>query len=119
MKLSLEERTDARLALYKVRAHITHLRHPVHWEYSVVTVATPEYVEYKHLAVSLGLMYLEGSIHRTKGSALDALLIARFAGLNAGTSPCHRQDNFSRKRGRIIAKGRLLKLLRAQAGVRT
>jgi len=115
MKLSLEARTDVELAKLCVQAHITHLKQAEPCAYRVVTVATAEYIEYRSLDIGLGVIYLEGSIDHTKGSALDALLIERFAETGAGVSPCHWQDNFSRKRGRIIAKGRLLKLLRAQS----
>lgn len=115
MKLSQEDRIDADLAKMGIQAHITHLKQEAPCAYSVVTVATAGYIEYRYLDINLGVVYLEGSIDHTKGSALDALLIERFAEMDTGVSPCHRQDNFSRKRGRIIAKGRLLKLLRTQS----
>lgn len=108
----LEERIDGALAQMGVTAHITHLKQPDDGYYSYVTIATPKYEEYRDLSIALSTIYLEGSIRHKTGSNLDALIVSRFAEFDAGASPCHSADNFSRKRGRIIAKGRLLKLLK-------
>ncbi len=111
MKSKQEERIDNDLEQMGITAYITHLKQDSGCIYSVVTVATPEYVLYRDLRSALLKIYLEGAIERKTGSALDALVVERFSEMGFGVAPCHAADNFSRKRGRIIAKGRLLKLL--------
>jgi hypothetical protein len=113
MMQTLEERTDTGIALLGVEAHITHLKQLEWCYYSVVTVATPQHEEYKHLDATLAAIYLEGSIKHLNGSALDRLIVKRFARVGCGVAPCHATDQFSRERGRVIAKGRLLKYYRA------
>ena len=111
---SLEDTTDKSLSGMGVtEVHITHMKLPEDCYYSHITLATQEAEEYKVLDIAVNTIFLEGSIKHIGGSALDALIVQRFAGLGAGASPCHAIDNFSRKRGRIIAKGRLLKHLKA------
>lgn len=106
-----EEQIDKDLAQMDVKAHITHLKQPEDGYYSYITIATPEYEEYRNLSIALSKIYLEGSIRHKTGSALDELIVRRFAEFGVGASPCHSTDNFSRRRGRIISGGRLLKLL--------
>lgn len=110
---NIEARIDAELAEIGVTAHITHLKQPEGCCYNHVTVATQKFEEYQDLRIALNTVYLEGSIRHKTGSALDQLIITRFAERSAGVSPCHALDNFSRKRGRIIAKGRLIKAVKA------
>lgn len=112
--LSLEDYLDTEFSLLRVTPHITHLKQEDRCFYSFVTVATPKHEEYRHLDIVLSTIYLEGSLTGANGSDLDRLIVERFAGLGCGASPCHAIDNFSRKRGRVIAKGRLLKVLRQE-----
>lgn len=114
MRSNLEERTDAELAEMGMKeVHITHLKMPDSCYYSHITIATQEAEEYRVLDIAINTIFLEGSLKHINGSALDALIVCRFAQYDAGASPCHAVDNFNRERGRIIAKGRLLKLLKA------
>lgn len=115
MTQSLEEQTDASIKEFDIISHTTHLKQSPGCYYSHITVATRKQEQYQHLDIAISKIYLEGSVTHITGSALDALIVTRFAEYGAGASPCHARDNFSRKRGRVIAKGRLLKLLRAQA----
>lgn len=110
--LSLEDYLAEEFCLRGVKPHITHLKQDPGGAYSFVTVASPEYVLYHDLRSALLKIYLEGAIERKTGSALDALIVKRFAEIGCGVAPCHAADNFSRKRGRIMSEGRLLKLLR-------
>lgn len=112
MKLTLEKRLDIELALHRVEAHITHLRQPEDCFFRVVTVATPQQESCSHLGVALSELYMEARI--SKRSDLGKLIHEGFSDLGFGVALCHHLDNFSRKRGRIVAKGRLLKLLEAQ-----
>lgn len=112
--MKLEAYLDEEFRLLRVTPHITHLRQEERCFYSFVTVATPKHEEYRHLDVALSVIYLEGNLIGANGSDLDRLIVERFADMSAGASPCHAVDNFSRKRGRIIAKGRLLKVLRQE-----
>ena len=111
-KLSLVDYHAEEFGLLGVKSHITHLKQEPYCFYSFVTVATPQYETYRNLDIALSKIYLEGSIRHKTGSALDALIIKRFAEFGCGVAPCHAADNFSRKRGRIMAEGRLLKLQR-------
>lgn len=116
-KLSLVDYHAEEFRLLGVKSHITHLKQEPFCFYSFVTVATPQYETYRNLDIVLSTIYLEGSIRHKTGSALDALIIERFAEFGCGVAPCHATDNFSRKRGRIMAEGRMLKLLRADKAV--
>lgn len=114
MTTNLEDTTDKSLEeLGVTEVHITHMKLPEDCYYSHITLATQKAEEYRVLDIAVNTIFLEGSIKHISGSALDALIVRRFAGLGAGASPCHAIDNFSRKRGRIIAKDRLLKHMKA------
>lgn len=112
--LTDEEYLTEEFRLLRVTPHITHLKQDTGCAYSVVTVATPDYETYRNLDIALLKIYLEGSVRHKTGSALDALIVKRFAEFDCGVAPCHAADNFSRKLGRIMSLGRLLKLLRAK-----
>lgn len=112
--MNQEEYLAEEFGLLGVKPHITHLKQLEWGYYSFVTIATPRYEEYALLDAALINIYQEGSVLRKNGSALDAFLAEEFGLLGFGVAPCHAVDNFSRKRGRIMAKGRLLKLLRKE-----
>lgn len=112
--LSHEDYLAEEFGLLGVKPHITHLKQDPGCVYSVVTVASPKYELEGDLNTVLWKIYLEGAIESKTGSALDALIVKRFAEFGCGVAPCHAGDNFSRKRGRIMSKGRLFKLLRAE-----
>lgn len=112
--MNQEEYLAEEFGLLGVKPHITHLKQDSDCVYSFVTVAAPRYELYRDLRTALLEIYLEGAISRKTGSALDALIVKRFAEFGCGVAPCHAADNFSRKRGRIMSKGRLLKLLRKE-----
>ena len=109
MKSKQEERLDAELDQMGVKVHITHLKQPEGCHYNMITVATQLPVAYLHLDIALSTMYLEAQVH--KRSDLGKLLIDRFDELGAGVALCHHLDQHNKGLSRIIAKGRLLKLL--------
>ena len=113
-RMSLEEYLSEEFKLLGVVPHITHLKQPAGCRYNYITVATSEYVAYRDLDLSLSCVYREGALKKKSGSDLDRLIIAWFAYRGAGVSPCHAVDNFSRKLGRVISEGRLLKLIRKE-----
>lgn len=108
---SLEKQIDASLKEYGITPHITHLKQPPDCYYSYITVATRKYESYQDISKYIKDIFLRGSVYNTTGSDLDRLFVGEFAKIGCGVAPCHAVDNFSRSRGRIIAKGRLLKLL--------
>ena len=112
--LSLEEYLGEEFMLMRVIPYIIHLKQPEGCYYSVVTTAGRRHDSYGYLANLLSIVYLEGSIRHVTGSALDALIVERFADFGYGVSPCHAKDQFNRRLGRVIAKGRLRKVLRAE-----
>ena len=106
---------DAALAELGVTAHITHLRQPEDAYFKVVTVATPDPVRYGILDAMLSSLYNEAYL--ANRSDIGTVIIEGFASTSAGVALCHHRDNFGRKLGCIIAEGRLLKLLKQEAGL--
>jgi hypothetical protein len=49
-----------------------------------------------------------------KRSEIGTYLIDAYASCGCGVALCHWKDQFDRQRGRVIAKGRLLKVLRQE-----
>jgi len=110
--MTQEEYLNAEFGLLGVEPHITHVKLSEDAYYTVVTIATPYHVEYKEvakrLAVSLTDCCLKGR------NDYGSYLIDVFTEHRCGVALCHHLDQFNRKRGRIIAKGRLLKALRKE-----
>jgi len=113
--LTQEEYLDEEFRLMHVEPHITHLKLSEDSYYSVVTVATEDRLPYIIISKTLNKIYAEG--YRSKRRDLGAFLIDAFTECHCGVALCHHKDQFNRERGRIIAKGRLFKLMRKE-GVR-
>lgn len=111
--LSQEAYLAEEFRLLEASPHVTHLKQSEDCYYRVVTVAAPRYVPYQNHANTLAILFASASNLGIKGSNLDRFLVDGFASLGYGVAPCHQSDNFSRKLGRIMSKGRLLKILRA------
>jgi hypothetical protein len=109
--MDLEARLDEELGLLGVTPHITHLRGTFWSYYPAVTVATIDKEHYTTLDSTLSIIYRHAC---EKKSNIGTVAVDMWAERRAGVALCHYLDNFSRKRGRIIAKGRLLKILRAR-----
>lgn len=111
--LSQERYLDTELSLIKTKPHITHLKLPKECRYRVVTVAAPFRVSYPDLEHDLALAFSSAENLGVTKSSLGRYIVEIFSrNLGCGVALCHRLDPFDRKRGRIIAKGRLLKLER-------
>jgi len=115
--MDLEKYLDEEFRLLKVEPHIMHIRaHTGGRELpSAVTLATVDPLNIK--TVGLVLFHLEtiyyGDEDLQKTRSLASFMKQRLEEDGcAGVAVCDYRDQFSRKRGRIIAKGRLFKLLR-------
>ncbi len=120
MTLSLENLTDARIAAMGVKVYVYHFNdhsykidgnpHRI-WAFGGVTIATQNPNRTTIEGLVLEAQRTCGIFHN---AAKDTLASLRKRGIY-GISICDCRDQFSRKRGRIIAKGRFLKHLRAQS----
>lgn len=109
--MKLEDYLDEEFKLLGVTPHITHLKLPEDSYFPVVTVASKFQMAYPD--VSKRLWVILANAHTKKRSDRGTYLIQEFNKCENGVALCHHLDQFNRKRGRIIAKGRLLKALRA------
>ena len=124
MKSKLEQKIDKELADLGVRPYIYHIRaygkgsqRKLLRVFNVVTIADVEWMSTTDVENDVGRL-IDGLLwalapYDTRPEIQPATWIIR--ALNGdgyyGVAICDRRDNFSRKRGRIIAKGRLLKHL--------
>nr|QNO41459.1 hypothetical protein CIDILJJO_00006 [Methanosarcinales archaeon ANME-2c ERB4]QNO42107.1 hypothetical protein INBEEEIC_00009 [Methanosarcinales archaeon ANME-2c ERB4]QNO42310.1 hypothetical protein OEDCDHIP_00027 [Methanosarcinales archaeon ANME-2c ERB4]QNO42473.1 hypothetical protein LBOOMNCC_00026 [Methanosarcinales archaeon ANME-2c ERB4]QNO42703.1 hypothetical protein AOABALHP_00006 [Methanosarcinales archaeon ANME-2c ERB4] len=113
--MNLEVYLDEELALLGVTPHITHLRLTKTDCFAAVTVAAPDYED--HLGMHIRLFRFFGAAFVAQRQDLGRFLVGAFAGIENGVALCHHLDQFNRKRGRIIAKGRLIKAIRAARGL--
>lgn len=104
-----EEGLDIELELMGSDAHMRHFKLGPDSYYKVVTVATPHNISYPDAFKVLATIFndLQASGRSDRGT----FIIDSFAECGWGVALCHHLDQFNRKRGRIIAKGRLLKVL--------
>ena len=109
--MKLEDYLDEEFKLLGVTPHITHLRLPEDSYFTVVTVASKFQMAYPDVFTRLSVIL--ANAHVKKRSDLGTYLIQEFDKCENGVALCHHLDQFNRERGRIIAKGRLLKALRA------
>jgi len=109
--LSQEEYLDEEFRLMHVEPHITHLKQPEDCYYSAVTVASRDEVFFRN---ALAVCYAEAYESKNAKHKLGERIINAFRERDCGVALCHHLDQFNRKRGRIIAKGRLFKLMRKE-----
>ena len=111
-----EARIDAELAELGVKAHITHIKHPENSLYRVVTVASRDVAPYedlwKELSICFKNVYVKAFLKHK--SDIGNRVILAFKEGGKGVALCHYRDNFNRAMGRIIAKGRLLKIIKEE-----
>jgi hypothetical protein len=107
--LSLEEYLDEEFRIVGVTPHITHIRLPQESYYTVVTVVSRHHITYHDQVRWLCVIFADA---RVKKSTLGTFVLNAYAEGGFGVALCHYSDSFNRQRGRIIAKGRLLKVLR-------
>lgn len=111
--LSLEEYLDEEFRIMGVTPHITHIKLPQESYYIAVTVASRYHVPYPDQVRWLGRVFAEAPRAKMK-SNLGTFILNAYAEGGFGVALCHYLDSFNRQRGRIIAKGRLLKVLRKE-----
>ena len=118
MKSNLEQKIDKELADLGVRPHVYHIRaygkgsqRKMLRVFNAVTIADIQRMPTSEIEDIVGEIR-EESIY---GTIIQPATVMREELRKIecyGVAICDRRDNFSRKRGRIIAKGRLLKHLR-------
>jgi hypothetical protein len=107
MKNKLEQKLDAELGRMGVKIHTYHLRSHV-WPFTGVTIIIADR-EWTYMTVKI-MMQKEISMY-TLNTATETKKNLNAMGIY-GVALCNIRDQYSKKRGRIIAKGRLLKHLK-------
>jgi len=111
--LSQEDYLKEEFRLLGVTPHITHLRLPKDCYYCVVTVAASASIPYSDLMTDLAIVFAAAEMLCLQGSDLDRFIVKRLSeDFGYGVAPCHQVDQFSRKIGRIMSEGRLLRFER-------
>ena len=121
--LSLEEYLDEEFWLLGVELYIYHIQpiepHP-HGAVRAVTIASVAAINVEAVRSSLfSIEMLYWRLGRRRSQSIASFMKQQLeqqleADGCAGIAVCDYRDQFSRKRGRIIAKGRLRKVLRAE-----
>jgi len=117
--LSLEEYLDIEFNLLGVTPHIAHIRQAIAHTAGfprAVTIASVDPINVatmKHVLFAIEMTYWRTGRPRSQSIASYMKQQLEADGC-AGIAVCDYRDQFSRKRGRIIAKGRLFKLLRKE-----
>jgi hypothetical protein len=114
--MDIEEYLDIEFGLLRVTPHLTHIKLPQESYYIVVTVASRHHIPYPNQVKWLGVVFAEA--RAKKKSDLGTFVLNAYAEGGFGVALCHYLDSFNRQRGRIIAKGRLLKALRKERAAR-
>lgn len=102
---------DSELEKYGLKARITHMKQPGDCYFKVVTAATPLPEVYLHLDIAVLMAYSKAC---QTSANLSKVVIMEFARFGAGVALCHYKDNFDRRKGRIIAKRRLLNIIKEE-----
>ena len=103
----LEARLDREFESMNIRPHIHHIKLINDAYFNVVTIAAPHQISYDDAVEQLATIV--GDCCEARRTDYGRFLIDAFNKIGWGVALCHHSDQFSRKRGRIIAKGRLLK----------
>ena len=109
MKSKIEQKLDAEFEKRGVIPHIYHFTGENVEPYRAITVALKEPQRYE--VVQDGVIGLVGRSLCRHPRYRVAFLLRYMHGM-AGIAICNRRDNFDRRKGRVIAKGRLLKHLK-------
>lgn len=110
--MNQEQKLDAEFAKFGMRPYIYHYREAVK-PFSAVTIVAPSHSEYTF--ANLACFVRSGIEGARRNTCPTSYLLYYLAGVGIhGVAICDRRDNFSRRRGRVIAKGRLLKYLEEQ-----
>jgi len=109
-----EQWLDEEFRLLGVTPHITHIKFLPESRYSVVTVASELPISYVDQERQFGAIIFDYQHEMKRRSDIGRYIVDAYAEYDCGVALCHWHDQFNRQRGRIIAKGRLLKVLRAE-----
>ena len=121
MSSKTERRVDAELERIGVRPYVYHIMDTgeacdFRMPFEAITIALPEREPYEKVVEivdrAIARAFCFTSCLYNIGVASQTLNAFRSEGV-PGVAICDPRDNFSRARGRIIAKGRLLKQLKA------
>jgi len=112
--MKLEEYLDIEFELLGITPHITHLKMPENSYFNMITVATRHKEPYDVLMKSCSVIFADAYRAKKVRHNLGRFVVSKWAGKGYGVSPCHPSDQFDRWHGRVVAKGRLLKVLRAE-----
>lgn len=116
--LSLEEHLDEEFRVMRVTSYVVHIR-PIASTAGLpraVTIASVDPINVdtmRHAISAIEWAYRRGGCPRSQSIASFMKQQLEADGC-VGVAVCGYRDQFSRKRGRIIAKGRLFKLLRKE-----
>lgn len=110
--MNLEEYLDEEFRLMKVTPSIHHIKMWGDSYFNVVTVAVPDQLKYNDVLEQLGIIV--GDCCEAGRKDYGRFIVDAYNRLGWGVALCHHTDQFSRKLGRVIAKGRLFKVLRAE-----
>ena len=112
--MNQEANLDEEFRLLGVKPHIVHHRFPVGLYYTVVTVATRYRETFPVSECRLQVIFNDAW---TTGVLVDdhaAYVVEMFGDAGCGVAPITYRDHKSKRIRRVIAKGRLLKLLRQE-----
>jgi len=108
--LSQEDYLKEEFRLLNVTPHITHIRMEPGNYYNVITIASQYVNQYEAVTKTIAISFQDA--YDSGRSDIGTLLLDSLSRCGYGVALCHHLDQFDRKLGRIIAKGRLLKMIR-------
>ncbi len=112
--MNQEAYLDEEFRLMRVKPHIVHHRFPTGLYYTVVTVATRYRETFPISERRLQVIFNDAW---TAGVLVDdhaAYVVKMFSDVGCGVAPITYRDHVSKRIRRVIAKGRLLKVLRQE-----
>ena len=112
--MNQEAYLDEEFRLMRVEPYITHIKFLQESRYSVVTVAAECPMPYPDVERGFGRIIFDYQHEVKRRLDIGRYIIDAYSSCGCGVALCHWKDQFDRQRGRVIAKGRLLKVLRQE-----
>jgi len=110
MKNKLEQNIDAQFEQMALDVHIFHIFN-LEMPFNAITIADESINSWERASELIDIVLTRTKRGYTKTPATRFLKCARDGNIY-GVAICDKRDQFNRQRGRIIAKGRLLKHLK-------